>query len=45
MKFKEKNTLQISGINLQLSKGEEKKLKQFRDESGIKAYKIAESLP
>jgi putative transcriptional regulator len=45
MKLIRKNTLQICGINLQLSKGGmSMNLKQLRKESGIKAYKVAEKL-
>ena len=45
MKYIEKNTLQTHGINLQLSKGGVRmNLKQLREESGIKAYKVAERL-
>lgn len=45
MKYIEKNTLQIHGINLQLRKGGARmNLKQLREESSIKAYKVAERL-
>jgi len=45
MKNNSKNTLQTRGINLQLWKGGVvMNLKQLRNESGIKAYKIAEKL-